>query len=232
MEAALASNPADTLRALSAATLFSTLDTASRDALARRPLLELDPGDTLFQAGDNADCAYFVTQGEISIDIATEQGRAISVAQARKGDLVGELSLFDGGVRSASARALTAARLLPVPRSAFEALLAGYPAFARAVISDLAAKLRATNQQVENVSFRPLAERVAALLADIVDERGPPPVELIITQAEIAQRLGASREKVNTHLQNLKAAGAIALGRGRIVCLDPDMLARAAWEKR
>jgi CRP-like cAMP-binding protein len=197
------------------------------EALARRSLVQLDAGAFLFEASDAADNAYFVVDGEISIDIATETGRTISVAQARRGDLIGELSLLDGGGRSAAARALTDARLLPIPRAKFEHFLAENPRFARAVIADLAAKLRATNQQVESVSFRPLAERVATLLSALAADRGAPPVSLVITQAEIAQRLGASREKVNVHLQDLKAAGAITLGRGRIVCVNLDRLTGA-----
>jgi CRP-like cAMP-binding protein len=232
MEAALASTPADIARALAAAGVFAHLDGDSRNALGRRPLVHLAAGGQLFQAGDKTDSAFVVIEGDISIDIATEAGRAISVAQARQGDLIGELALFDGRARSASARALTAARLLPVPRAVFERLLADNPRFARAIIADLAAKLRATNQQVENISFRPLAERVAALLAALVAGRGPPPVVLVLTQAEVAQRLGASREKVNAHLQDLKAAGAITLGRGRITCIDPARLARAAREAK
>ncbi len=97
-----------------------------------------------------------------------------------------------------------------------------------AIIRDLAGKVRRTNGQVSGLSFQSLRGRVAGLIASLTQAQQGAPQSLTMTQNELASRLGASREKVNGHLQAMQAAGAIRIARGRIAILDRRALGRIA----
>lgn len=210
-----------TLAALAEARLFSTLGAEALAPLANAASLALGAGQVLFSAGEAPGAAYLALEGEIAIELPASGGRSIAVARVMRGDVFGEIGVIDGLQRSASARAVTAARVLPVPRAAFKALIEAHPRLAAAVLEDLAGKLRGANRQVEAVSFRSLPMRLAGLLRDLAGDGGE---DIRVTQSELAHRLGASREKVNMHLQEFKAAGAIDIARGRLRCRAPEVL--------
>ena len=133
------------------------------------------------------------------------------------------MAVLDGRDRSANIRTLEPASLLLINKARFRGLLTENPDFANEVILDLVQRLRRADDQIEAIMFFPLKRRLAELLLDLFEARGP---ELKITQADLANRLTATREKVNVNLQVLQEAGAIKLGRGRVILLDAQALAR------
>lgn len=213
-------------RLLSATPPFSALPLEARLALSLSPKVVLDREETLFSAGDPAAAVYVVLSGEIVLEIDGSDGKSICVSALGPGGVFGELAVLDGNPRSVGARANARSVLLSVRASAFMALVREHPGFAMAIIRDLAGKVRRTNGQVSGLSFTTLRGRVAGLISSLADAQPHPAASLVMTQSELAARLGASREKVNGHLQAMQAAGAIRLARGRIDIVDRRALGR------
>jgi CRP-like cAMP-binding protein len=204
--------------------LFRRLSAAEIGSLAQSPRVKLKKGEELFSAGSEASAVYIVLSGEVSLEITDAEGRSISVASHGAGGVFGELAVLDGLSRSVGARAASEAELLSISSARFLALVRGNPDFALDIIRDLAAKVRRTNDTVSGLTFLNLKARVAGLLAELSATNGDARSGIAITQADLAARLGASREKVNAHLQTIQDEGAIRLGRGRIFIVDRDAL--------
>ena len=218
----------NTARLLAEIAPFNALPAKSREALALSPKVSLDRGEILFSAGENAEAVYVVMIGEIALEIDGADGKSICVASLRTGGVFGELALFDGKPRSVAARAACDVRLLSIKAATYLSLVREHPDFAMAIIRDLAGKVRGANGQVSGLSFQTLRGRVAGLISVLTEAQSTSRPALAMTQSELAARLGASREKVNGHLQAMQAAGAIHLRRGRIEILDRRALARFA----
>jgi CRP-like cAMP-binding protein len=221
-----AHDSAETL--LAAAAPFSALPAAALSALAHSPKVLLVRDEILFSAGDPAEAVYVVLSGEIALEIDGADGKSICVSSQGPGGVFGELAVLDGEPRSVGARATVRSSLISIKASTFLALVRAHPDFAMAIIRDFAGKVRRTNSQVSGLSFQSLRGRVAGLISSLLESQPEARPLLVMTQGELAGRLGASREKVNGHLQALQAAGAIRLGRGRIEVLDRRILARFA----
>ncbi len=211
---------------LAASAPFSALPADVLGTLSRSPRVTLGAGEMLFSAGDDAGAAYVVLTGEIALEIDGADGKSICVSSLGPGGVFGELAILDGEKRSVGARATARTTLLSVKAATFLALVRAHPDFAMAIIRDLAGKVRRTNGQVSGLSFLTLRGRVAGLISSLVDAHPDTAPSLSMTQGELAARLGASREKVNGHLQALQAAGAIRLARGRIDIRDRRALSR------
>ncbi len=207
-------------RVLAAMAPFSVLPEETRAVLSHSPRVTLDREEILFSAGDRAEAVYVVLSGEIALEIDGADGKSVCVSSLGSGGVFGELAILDGKPRSVAARAAVRSVLLSIKSTTFLSLVRTQPDFALAIIRDLAGKVRRTNSQVSGLSFLTLRGRLAGLLSSLLDLNSNSPPSLDMTQSELAARLGASREKVNGHLQAIQAAGAIRLTRGRIDILD------------
>lgn len=213
-------------RLLAAAAPFSALPSEARVSLSLAPRVTLARDEILFSAGDNAEALYIVLGGEIALEIDGADGKSICVSSVKTGGVFGELAILDGKPRSVGARAAAPSTLLSIKAASFLALLRAYPDFSLALLRDLAAKVRSTNGQVSGLSFQSLRSRVAGLIVSLADDSAVTAPSLAMTQHELAGRLGASREKVNGHLQAMQSAGAIKLARGQIEILNRAALRR------
>lgn len=213
-------------RMLAGAAPFSALPADARAALCQSPRVTLGRGEILFSAGDRAEALYIVLSGEIALEIDGADGKSICVSSLKSGGVFGELSILDGKPRSVGARAAAPTALLSIKAATFLALIRTHPDFALAILRDLAAKVRSTNGQVSGLSFQSLRSRVAGLIVSLSDAGANAAPALAMTQHELAGRLGASREKVNGHLQAMQTAGAIRLARGQIEILNRSALRR------
>jgi CRP-like cAMP-binding protein len=189
-------------------------------------------GQSLFVRGEQANCLYLVSDGRIRIAIVTEDGRELSFRHTAVGEIFGEIGVLDGGVRTADATALTAVRAYRLDRSDFHRLWSTRPLVAERLIAFLCRRLRETSYQLESIALYPLHVRVARfLLIAVGDRKAPPgkrlPIELGMSQAEIALLLGASRPKINEALGALEERGAIGRTIDRIFC-DPAKLIEVA----
>ena len=189
-------------------------------------------GEMLFTRGDPGTYLYIVTEGRVRLAVMTEEGRELSFRHAAAGDLFGEIAALDGEVRTADATALTDVVAYSLDRAALRALWSTRPNISAGVIAFLCRRLRETSRQLEAIALHPLEVRLARFLLLALQGReaapaGRVPLELGVSQGELAQLLGASRPKVNTALATLEGAGAIKRTLDRLFC-DPVKLAQIA----
>ena len=207
---------------LRAPPLFAEASEAGLARLSRaaRPLV-LAKDRVLFERGDTPDAAYVVVSGRLSVGVREPDGQEVHFAELGAGAVLGEAAVIDGGPRTATVTAVSQTRLFRLPGHVLLDVLAEEPALALALLRDVVGKLRRADDQIEERSALPLSERLARLLAG-ASENGV----VTMTQAQLAERLGSSREAVNRQLAALARTGAVRLGRGKINVLRPDALGR------
>jgi CRP/FNR family transcriptional regulator len=185
-------------------------------------------GQVVFREGDQGDTCFIVKSG--AVKIAREHGgRTIALAELRAGDMFGELSMFGGEVRSATAQALEDTSAVALLAGDVRRLLAGNPSIALKMLEAMANRVRATNQRLANQSFQTVAGRVAGVLMQLVNARqsegaGATDVLVETTQADIAQLAGASRESASRFLATLERQGLVTTQRGKVIVHDPGAL--------
>lgn len=188
-------------------------------------------GELLFQRGDPGDGIYAVVSGEVRIVLEGRNGAEVLVRRLRDGDVFGEMSVFDGAPRSATAVASTDVRALHIAADRFRQWVRERPAVAERLLEVLAHRLRTTSDQVAEIALTDVATRVAAKLRQRFEqEAGGQPgrgQRMRVNQGEMAAVLGVTRESVNKHLARLKERKVIALDRGWVELRDPAALDRA-----
>jgi CRP/FNR family cyclic AMP-dependent transcriptional regulator len=186
-------------------------------------------GATVFQRGDAGDCLFAVCAGTIRISNRSTDGRDAVFNLINAGGIFGEIALLDGRERTADAQAVTDCDLMVINRRDFIPLVSGEPELALKLIEVLCDRIRHTSEQVEDIMFLALPARLAKTLlwlatnSKLVDSR-----RISITQREIGQIIGMTRESTNKQLRVWEERNWIKLERGSIVVLKPDSLAAVA----
>jgi len=171
-------------------------------------------GETLFRRGDPGAGLLAVLQGKVRVVLPSDEGKDIVLNTIRAGEVVGEIALLDGRPRSADAVALTDGRIMTLDRREVLPLLEAHPKLALALIEVLCDRLRRTSTQVEELMFQPLEVRLARALLRLAAAQRL--ASVAITQKELAEVAGASRESVNRLLKAWEAAGTVSLIPGRV----------------
>lgn len=186
-------------------------------------------GARVFHEGDESDACYVVRSGEVRVTREHSDGRAIALATLGPGEIVGELAMLDGEVRSASVEALSDVELLAISAPDMRGLLERNPEITSKLVIALTRRVRETNERVSRQSFQTVPSRVAGVLSQLVDEDGLSPtgrdgLTIRMNQADLAQLAGTSRESVSRFLAVLERAGVVRVGRGRVTVLEPARL--------
>ena len=214
------------------APLFSALDPEAAAALrASTTVVRLAKGDTLFHEGEPGDSLYVVEEGKLKLKTTSSDGRDTLLAVIGAGEMIGELSLFDPGPRTATATALTETTLRGLGHDALRPWLAGRPEVAEPLLRALAQRLRRTNEAMSDLVFSDVPGRVAKALIDLGERFGVPGPQGVIvthdmTQEELAQLVGASRETVNKALADFAHRGWIRLESRSVTLIDVERLQR------
>ena len=207
--------------------LFAQLSDAELLQLAERARARsFKRGETLFRKDDPGTHLYVVLDGAVKIALPGEFGQEALVAIMRTGDFFGELALFDGNPRSASATALEDTRAALLARDDFLSFMETHPAAVRVVLGALAKTIRRLSDRVEDLIFLDVPSRVAKYLLDLAQKDGDAKLELTLTQDELAAFIGASRVSVNRVLGDLERRQIIEIRRRHIVVSDPEKLAK------
>lgn len=178
-----------------------------------------EPGTVVVSEGEVADCMYIVHAGELRVVVAGDGGRTVELNTLGAGEVFGELML-SGERRSATVVVTGRARLTRVTRAEVERVLTSRPDLAFLLIQRLVQRVRALTQTVGRLASVDVYGRLVGLFdALAVDDQGRRVVPGPLSQARIAQRLGASRAMVNRLLQDLARGGYIEVSRERIVLL-------------
>jgi CRP/FNR family cyclic AMP-dependent transcriptional regulator len=207
--------------------LFAKLADAEVAQLAERMRMRsFKRGEALFRKDDPGMHLYVVLAGAVKIALPGEFGQEALVSIMRAGDFFGELALFDGSPRSASATALEDTRAALLARDDFLAFLEAHPAAVRVVLDALAKTIRRLSDRVEDLIFLDVPSRVAKYLLDLAQVNGTAKLELTLTQDELAAFIGASRVSVNRVLGDLERREIIGIRRRHIVIVDPERLSK------
>ena len=186
----------DDLALLARSDLFSAFDEASLGAvLGACSTLCGERGSVVFHEGDEAEELYVVRSGRVAVGRRSPDGRESLVALMEEGDLFGDMPLFDGGPRSASARLLEVSELLRIPYAPVKAVFDLHPELLWDVVSLLTARLRTTDSALADAVFLDVTGRTAKRLLELAGDADE--FQLPITQEELAGLVGASRERVN-----------------------------------
>jgi CRP/FNR family transcriptional regulator, cyclic AMP receptor protein len=219
---------------LSKAPLFAALDDEASAAL-RSTMTEVRVarGQTLFGEGDPGDRLYVITGGKIKLGRTSPDGRENLLAILGPSDMFGELSLFDPGPRTATATAVTDSSLIGLGHDDLKPWLTGRPEVAAQLLAALARRLRRTNEAMADLVFSDVPGRVAKQLLDLARRFGVQTEDGLrvthdLTQEELAQLVGASRETVNKALADFASRGFLRLEARAVVILDLERLTRRA----
>ena len=188
----------------------------------------------IFREGDASDTCYVVRSGHASAIREHPDGRMIALAHFGPGDIFGELAMFDDELRSATVETLDEVQAIAVLGSDMRRLLRQHPDIAVKLVIALGRRLREANERLARQSFQTVQSRVAVVLDGLVRQaqsEGAAASDVLvkITQADIAQLAGSSRESASRFIAVLERAGVITQGRGRITVHDPDALANYVY---
>jgi len=215
--------------------LLAPLTHGDRDSLAaavsRRRYRR---GDIIFQKDEPGHALYIVERGSVRIYVPSSQGSDLILAVMGAGDFFGDLSLLDGRPRSASAAATTETVLLALERADFIAMITSRPQAAMAVLEAVARRLRETDEMASDLAFLDVAGRLAKKLLELAAAHGVQRssagvlIDLPVTQEELANMIGVTRESVNRNLSDFKKVGLITNQGRKIIVKDGARLRQRA----
>lgn len=204
---------------------FSDLQPEAFDQLCRYAKhITLKRGTTIFSKGDPGTNLIAVISGTVKISISSPDGRNAILNLIEAGEIFGEIALLDGLSRTADATANTNCELFIIDRREFIPFVRSQPALAMKFIELLCARLRWTSDQVEQVILQDLPGRLASALLRLNDKQKPLGRAISITQQEVSEMVGMTRESINKQLRLWATRGWVKLEHGAIVVLKPDSL--------
>jgi CRP/FNR family transcriptional regulator, cyclic AMP receptor protein len=212
--------------------LLGKLNPAEIDALVTYSRVErYTAGDEIFAKGSPGQSMMAVLRGIVRISSISLTGKEIVFNLIGEGEVFGEIAMLDGGERSGDATALTDCEILVMSRRHLMPFLENHADICLLLIKILCRRLRRTSEQVEDVLFRHLESRIAKALLQLAErpeQREPhsASLDLHLSQRELGNIVGSSRESVNKQLQIWHRAGLIALGKGAIVIRDAAAIGR------
>lgn len=191
-------------------------------------------GTVIFREGDTSDTCYVVGRGHARAVRENVDGRTITLAHFGPGDIFGELAMFDDEKRSATIETLDDVEAIAILGQDFRRLLREHPDIAVKLVIGLGRRLREANERLARQSFQTVQSRVAGVLGQLVRQAqsegaGERDVLVTITQADIAQLAGSSRESASRFLAVLERAGVVTQGRGRVTVHEPSALERYVY---
>ena len=223
-------NGGETARLLARTEVFGDLEERELADVAQVAVpRHWDRGEVIFREGDRGDTCYLLRTGAVVLTREHQDGRMVALAELRAGALFGELAMFRGETRSATAEAIEPTTAVALLASDMQRLIRRTPGLALKFLATLAERVSKTNERLLQQSFQTVAGRVAsALLAQVVARQaeGAPETDVLVrsTQAEIANLAGTSRESASRFLATLERAEVVTLGRGKVTVHDPGRL--------
>jgi CRP-like cAMP-binding protein len=214
------------------APLFTALDEAAALSLrASMDTVKIAKGSILFKEGDDGEHLYVIIDGKLKLGTSSGDGRENLLSILGPGEMFGELSLFDPGPRTSTATAVTDAKLLSLSHEKVIPWLKQNPEVSLQLLTRLSQRLRRTNEAVGDLVFSDVPGRVAKALIDLGDRFGKITAEGLLvnhdlTQEELAQLVGASRETVNKALADFAGRGWLKLDGRSVLITDVERLGK------
>lgn len=200
-----------------AGTRLPTLGDKELRALAAHAATKSFPKNTVIVSeGDETDSLYVILSGRVKVYVSDDDGKEIVLATQEAGEYFGEMVL-DEGPRSASIITLEASKFAVVPKAQFKAFLLEHPGFSIHLIEKLIRRVRVLTENVKSLALMDVYGRVARMLLELArDAGGKLVIDEKLTQQDIADRVGASREMISKILKDLADGGYITIAQKRI----------------
>src|SRR6202163_5128294 len=219
--------PSSKLAVLRKHPIFCDLDNEAFEQLCRYAKHStLKRGTTIVSKGDPGNSLIAVISGTVKISVSSPDGRSAILNLIGPGEIFGEIALLDGGERTADATANTNCEVFIIDRREFIPFVRSQPALAMKFIELLCARLRWTSDQVEEVILQNLPGRLASALIRLTEKHKLEPQgrTIAITQQEISEMVGMTRESINKQLRSWAARDWVRLEHGAIVVLKAEPL--------
>jgi CRP/FNR family cyclic AMP-dependent transcriptional regulator len=211
--------------------IFSDLEPAAFDQLCRyAKLSNFKRGATICSKGDVGNSLYAVISGTVKISTSSAEGRSAILNLIGTGEVFGEIALLDGGERTTDAIANSDCELFVIDRREFIPFVRSQPALAMKFIELLCERLRQTSDQVEQIILQNLPGRLASALLRLTEKHKAEPQgrTIAITQQEISEMVGMTRESINKQLRSWASREWVRLEHGAIVVLNAEALRELA----
>jgi CRP-like cAMP-binding protein len=219
------------LAVLRAHPIFSDLDAEAFEQLGRyvKPAT-FKRGATIFSKGDPGSSLIAVISGTVKISVSSPDGRSAILNLIGPGEIVGEVAVLDGQARTADATANSNCEIFVIDRREFLPFVRSQPALAMKFIELLCTRLRWTSDQVEQVILQDLPGRLASALIRLTERHKAAKDNrtIAVTQQEISEMVGMSRESINKQLRAWAMRNWVRLEHGAIVVLDLEPLQEIA----
>jgi CRP-like cAMP-binding protein len=211
--------------------LFSELDGPALDQLCRYAKgRTFKRGATIFSKGDPGNALFVVVSGTVKISVSSADGRSAILNLIGEGESFGEIALLDGLARTTDAIANASCEILMIDRREFMPFVRTQPSLAIKLIELLCTRLRWSSEQIEQLILHNLPGRLANALVRLMEKRQPvsPGQSVAITQQEISEMVGTTRESINKQLRVWAANNWVRIEHGTIVIIDSRPLAMLA----
>lgn len=210
--------------------LFADFPVAALNELAQQTTIRrVQEKKLVFEKGEPGNEMFAILHGRVKVSAFSEDGREVIFAILESGDFCGETALLDGQPRSATCTALEECQLVVISRATFIPFLEKHPSLAIHLLSLLSQRLRGADVQMEDLTFFPLAPRLARKLIMLAAEHGDVvgsriSIDMNISQNDLANMVAVSREAVNKQLSLWVKEGLISLAHRLIVIEDNERL--------
>jgi CRP/FNR family transcriptional regulator, cyclic AMP receptor protein len=214
--------------------VLSVLSRDDADALASLGrTVTYERGDLLVRQGARERSVHILLDGSVKVVVTASDGRSVLLEFCGPGESIGELSVLDGRARSADVIASAPVRSLRIDGDAFLGFLRSRPELALSLLRAISARLRDANVTRLEMALEPTVQRVARRLLELAATHGEPVedalrIDMPVTQAELAEWVGASREGVSDALRQLREVGAIETARKAVLVRDVARLRAVA----
>ena len=223
--------PSNKLAVLRKHPIFCDLDPEAFEQLGRYAKhATLKRGATIFSKGDPGNSLIAVISGTVKISISSPDGRNAILNLIGSGEIFGEVAVLDGQARTADAIANTNCEIFVIDRREFLPFVRSQPALAMKFIELLCTRLRWTSDQFEQVILQDLPGRLASALIRLTErhKEAQGGRTIVVTQQEISEMVGMSRESINKQLRAWALRNWVRLEHGAIVVLDAESLREIA----
>ncbi|NML26303.1 Crp/Fnr family transcriptional regulator [Zoogloea dura] len=199
--------------------LFEGLTDEHAELLMERSRVRTFAANTIVVSeGDEGNSLFVVQSGALKAFLTDNAGREVTLSLLDPGDYFGELALLDEAPRSASVAAVTKSEVLQIPRTAFLALIEVHPACMQIVVRNLVGRIRTLTESVRSLALVDVFGRISRVFNSLaVEKDGVMQIDRRLTQQDLANMVGASREMVNRILRDLVSGGYVELEQHRII---------------
>ncbi len=190
--------------------------------------ISLNDGETLFEQGDEGNALYAILEGTLEVSFLAMSGRKLTLTLMRPGEIFGEIALFDNGPRTATISAAEPSRVLRVLRNDVLRQIRQHPDLAEDMIRLAGLRMRWMGSQLNEQVFLPMPIRLARKLLHLSELQDNPADRITLSQSELAEFVGATREAVSKTISTWKRDNIVQASRGGVLIQDFDALQELA----